>query len=559
MIIQGKEKDCELWDPVLLYLPALTTLELTNIQFPALTIQMFRDGCSQLQHVTARYQGSKRNSSGSSPELMAAGSGAHGTYRLDTLVLDHVTIGWTWIETTLNKSPGLTELQLLHVFTDNPDEEQRRSSDDPCFISRVYKSCPTLRVLQWNLTDYMGSVSNFHTFTSREPNEENNVFEALVRYTRIRDLGVPSALLSPKLWQTIPTFPNLLTSLSIFHNPTFLYEEPSNITAITSISRSKLLHRYLCSSPQLVHLHASSFMFDDRLLIIDADQDWSEGGSPIWACRSLVTLSLGFGNWLDTHHPPDINEDPTVQEVIRTIRSVIASSRIVFGYLAQVCPRLTRLWISRRWIDCTSDGGMVLLTNMELLERLEIATESQIRVHFWDFIWLYTSPSTLVKLTSHMSSNESKVQRILRSRYEWLGCMDCAEADHDLLVKFRLPRHLCEPSHPQTPRSGLDILALKFQLARSPSNNSYVSLSSSWTKDPPLIAGSSKVRVATKPSTKRTKPDKHTIPYDSWPHLGFIATYETHLRNLHTGDLKDIIQQLRPNVTFESYNSLHQH
>lgn len=525
------------------------------MRYPALAIQMFLNGCPQLTRITARFQGEPQ-SSNASPERMGAGSSPHGTYRLNTLVLDRITIGLSWIESTLKNSPGLTELQLLQIVTDNPyDEEQGRSSEDPYFISRVHKSCPRLRVFQWCLTNFAQSQVNF-TFADEEKSKQENTFDVLGRFTRIRDLGVPDSLLSPTLWQTISTLPNRLTSLSIFRFPTFLYQEPGNINGIKSMSTSKLLHRYLCSSPQLLHLHAPNFMFDDRLLSSDSYEDCSEDENPIWACRNLRTLSLGFGNWLDSRLPPE-DAETTVQYVKRKLYSITVSSRIVFGYLAQACPRLTQLWIARRWLNCSLDGGMVLLTNMERLERLEIATGSQVRVHFWDFIWLHTSPSKLVKLTNHLSSNESKVQRILRSRYEWLGCTDCADVDHDLLDKLGLPRHYCEASRQQTQKQGSEFateLAYKFNRTRSSSNNSSISSSSSSTKELVLAKGSSKAHALTKSSTKRAKEDRHTIPYDSWPYLKFLAFYETHDFNTFEKELKSIMHQLRPSVIFECHN-----
>ncbi|KAF9215523.1 hypothetical protein BGZ59_001132 [Podila verticillata] len=555
LVIQGPTKDYELWGPILLYLPALSAVELDNMRYPALAIQMFLNGCPQLTRITARFQG-EQQSSNASPERMGAGSSPRGPYQLKTLVLDRITIGLSWIESTINNSPGLTKLRLLQIVTDNPyDEEQGRSSEDPCFISRVHKSCPQLRVFQWCLTNFVQSQINL-TFTDHdEKSKQENAFSALGRFTRIRDLGVPDSLLSPTLWRTISALPNRLTSLSIFRFPTFLYQESGNINGIKSISTSKLLHRYLCSSPQLLHLHAPNFMFDDRLLTSDSNEDCSEDENSIWVCRNLMTLSLGFGNWLDSHLPPD-DPETTIQDVIRTLYSITVSSRIVFGYLAQVCPRLTQLWITRRWLDCSLDGGMVLLTNMERLERLEIATGSQVRVHFWDFIWLYTSPSKLVKLTNHLSSNESKVQRILRYRYEWLGCTDCADVDNDLLDKLGLPQHYCEASRQQTQRQGSEFateLAYKFNRTRSSSNNSFISSSSSSIKELVLAKASSKTHALTKSSTKRVKEDRHTIPYDSWPYLKFLAFYETHDFNTIAKDLKNIMHQLRPSVTFESH------
>ena len=270
-----------------------------------------------------------------------------------------------------------------------------------------------------------------------------------------------------------------------------------------------------------------------------------------------MTLSLGFGNWLDRRPPPN-DPETAVQDVIGPLYSITVSSRIVFGYLAQVCPRLTRLWITRRWLDCSLDGGMVLLTNMEQIERLEIATESQIRVHFWDFIWLHTSPSALVKLTNHLSSNESNVQRILRSRYEWLGYTDCADVDPDLLDRLGLPQHYCEAARLQTPKQRSEFvteLAYKFSRTRS-SNNSSMSSSSSSTKECALEKGSSKAHTLTKSSTKRAKEDRHTIPYDSWPYLKFLAFYETHQFNSYGDELNNIIHQLRPSVTFESHSKV---
>ncbi|KAF9147014.1 hypothetical protein BG015_011409 [Linnemannia schmuckeri] len=158
-------------------------------------------------------------------------------------------------------------------------------------------------------------------------------------------------------------------------------------------SAPKLIHKYLCNSPHLVHLRVvkSVFLIEDMDLFgrrtfgdlslpnsnscnsssPDPAPDPTEasGTMQIWQCRNLRTLQFEINAHLDVMPMAD-----PVQ------------SRILFGYISRVCPNLEDLYIScptvciqsgnsRSYIPRLSlelDGGICLLSRLQLLRRLKI-------------------------------------------------------------------------------------------------------------------------------------------------------------------------------------------
>ncbi|KAG0229379.1 hypothetical protein BGX31_006211 [Mortierella sp. GBA43] len=161
---------------------------------------------------------------------------------------------------------------------------------------------------------------------------------------------------------------------------------------------ARALHFFLCSSPSLVHLRAPKVVYPIEYLnfqphvlephpedkqsvwwsserpIIDfwnqsprdeEQQDEAETAPsagqercrPIWACRGLQTLHLGFQSVVHGFHPTN-------------------RARILFGYLSLVCPQLRDLSIRSHELDLGLEGGMAMLARLRWLEQLKIQVDA---------------------------------------------------------------------------------------------------------------------------------------------------------------------------------------
>lgn len=155
--------------------------------------------------------------------------------------------------------------------------------------------------------------------------------------------------------------PNIVTRLEIYHQ-----------------DRAKLLpdsglHRYLCESPHLLHLKApyAAYLLEHLDVHSRANLPSSVRGpgsgstGKVWACRNLQSLHLGIHVQRDFPHETKVH------------------SRIVYGYLSIVCPKIRDLRIDpyyqavllpRPILFMDLDAGLCLLSRLRYLETLLIGS-----------------------------------------------------------------------------------------------------------------------------------------------------------------------------------------
>ncbi|KAF9132298.1 hypothetical protein BGW39_000404 [Mortierella sp. 14UC] len=195
--------------------------------------------------------------------------------------------------------------------------------------------------------------------------------------------------------KSIQTADNVVTSLELFFN------QPSDYKTLTST-----LHRFLCSTPHLLHLKAPQLGYQlehmdlhgqlaftttlpfDFLITTRATAAMVPTYYPgIWACRNLQTLHLRI------RAPYDHTD---------TVRPL--HSRIVFGYIARVCPNLRDLNLTNirnsahcgAAVDLRLVGGLCLLGCLQHLERLVIGYWGQnVVVRPLDVNWMVNEGRTL--------------------------------------------------------------------------------------------------------------------------------------------------------------------
>ncbi|KAG0374409.1 hypothetical protein BGX24_010429 [Mortierella sp. AD032] len=155
---------------------------------------------------------------------------------------------------------------------------------------------------------------------------------------------------------------------------------------------SHTLHDFLCSSPWLQHLIAPMIPYYAEYMDLEGLVDPISGSyhprqcrlgkqpmdlfrtrKRVWACRGLKTLRIQIES-METDHASEEN------------------SRIIFGYLAKVCPDLQELSIRRRQLNLNLAGGLCLLTRLRKLERLMIWTETWTKLSKKDLEWMARVP-----------------------------------------------------------------------------------------------------------------------------------------------------------------------
>ncbi|KAF9160965.1 hypothetical protein BGX20_002320 [Mortierella sp. AD010] len=114
----------------------------------------------------------------------------------------------------------------------------------------------------------------------------------------------------------------------------------------------------------------------------------------IWSCRGLRTLHLTLRSRdLDTG-----NAD---------------GARIIFGYIAKVCPQLQDLFINCQQLDLSLGGGFCLLSKLHNLRTLRIFTYTGCLTERWNVDWVieYLSPA-LRGLMERCISNHKRISRM---------------------------------------------------------------------------------------------------------------------------------------------------
>ncbi|KAG9066830.1 hypothetical protein KI688_012742 [Linnemannia hyalina] len=101
-----------------------------------------------------------------------------------------------------------------------------------------------------------------------------------------------------------------------------------------------------------------------------------------WACRNLETLHLGFK--AKETYTPNGHDDSSPRK-----RLITEESRILFGFIARICPQLRDLHIRKYSLDLSLEGGLCLLTQLRELEQLVIWSQTKgFRLREKDVDWI---------------------------------------------------------------------------------------------------------------------------------------------------------------------------
>ncbi|KAG0092396.1 hypothetical protein BGZ93_008348 [Podila epicladia] len=163
-----------------------------------------------------------------------------------------------------------------------------------------------------------------------------------------------------------------LNSLTEHHNNVTTLDLECEDGSTLWLQQSSDLDNFLCqASKTLLHLRLPTMIGRPESMDVFYDRgselDWFPRHGDmvshrrrVWACRDLKTLSIGFSG----AGRGNIKRSDYYHASLQ--------SRLIFGYLARVCPKLEELVMVMNLNNLFLESGFCLLTRMKYLKRLEI-------------------------------------------------------------------------------------------------------------------------------------------------------------------------------------------
>ncbi|KAG0297212.1 hypothetical protein BGZ96_007270 [Linnemannia gamsii] len=308
------------------------------------------------------------------------------SFLLQTLVIKNAKIQQSSLEDLLTLTPDLQELKLLSLAK-HDDQLPGSPITQPCdaqydwdHLYEHLKSLPiTLRAFQFSV--------HSQTHPARiEVMEECEVLQKTINVCpKATEWSLLPTEVTPGLIQELVLLPNIITTLEIITEGAWCQGFNSK-DAESSKTGLNLIHQYLCESPHLVHLKIirAAILFEDFDLYNRARYDDLDlGGDRMWGDQDMARTMLGKRKiWACRHL-----ETLQVQIHAHSTRLVWpVHSRIIFGYIATVCPKLQELSISvprhcsYNWsadvyqpqLFLQLDGGLCFLSKLDHLRKLKV-------------------------------------------------------------------------------------------------------------------------------------------------------------------------------------------
>ncbi|KAF9924829.1 hypothetical protein FBU30_005261 [Linnemannia zychae] len=305
---------------------------------------------------------------------------------LRSLVLRFVCLSQDVLQMLLNESPFLQDLHLIDTVT-------RGNA-------------------HWDYTELFSSVTNslksFHLSMRNELLVDEVLVQMIMVCPESQNRTFWSYQLTPTVIRILDEQYTFLTTLDILwhqypkcsSNGWYYFKEEAEI-AITAGT----LHELLCTAPILRHLrvlkapyivqnmdiyHRSTMNPDVGALHATYRKQWDMFQPGIWICRNLDTLHLQVHG----HGPYPAN--------------VYTLTRILYGYISVVCPRLTELRLESAemcslnpqndtpaYILIDLFAGLCLLSRLQFLERLIVMADGSEKHAPASLNWLCKAGRTL--------------------------------------------------------------------------------------------------------------------------------------------------------------------
>ncbi|KAF9355331.1 hypothetical protein BGX26_006700 [Mortierella sp. AD094] len=400
LVLNGDIRYKHRFYPLLPFLDGLTELRLEKIYDATVDLSVIFSFCPHLRHLYLEARGNDITGATDQVHLQLLGS-----QRLEN-----------------NIAPS-SDVQLSHEEQHEEQHEERQAivklgmlrlkslaihglDYGMAIIEPILRSCPEVtrvEITQWN--QWIGDQSDAMTRSKLY----NILSESCPLLEHIHIYLVHDKLTEQTAISFIDTFPQIysltFTTLDLARPkmcdiffPSSFSSRLTNLEITQSFETEPLacvLHRILCSTPSLLHLKVPAVRYWAEYMDLDGDTDDKGQYRPdycirrssprppgptlnlrhpwipreIWACRGLKTLRM----WIQGAKG-DVRDSK--------------SARIMFGYLATVCPDLREIHITRSSVNVTLEGGLCLLSRLKHLGRVEIETDAIPKLKRKDMFWL---------------------------------------------------------------------------------------------------------------------------------------------------------------------------
>jgi hypothetical protein len=277
------------------------------------------------------------------------------------------------MEDLLAVTPDLKELQLITIFSSFENNwEWSRFRDH-------------LRALSLPL-------ERFHfSFLWKNTVDEEELKEVMAVCPKAKEHSILAYYMTPGMKKQLVEWPVFLTTLEILQPRRFYDARSPNYVNPDADYSARDWHQLLCQCPNLRHLKTLKMPYRSKLMDLHRRIPMysSAESSPIqpgvWICRGLETL----------HMELHAHENATMRGSAHT--------RVVYGYLSRICPRLQDLRVTIRGSCDSSDGrltwnlhpfvmegGLCLLSRLKYLERLRVDYKS-VECEIAELNWLCRS------------------------------------------------------------------------------------------------------------------------------------------------------------------------
>ncbi|KAI8601859.1 hypothetical protein EDD21DRAFT_353296 [Dissophora ornata] len=367
--------------PLLSHLTLVTSIRLENLFPGQLCIHTVLAGCPTLRRLEIESVLAHTFEPGKI--VLDEGAPALPTQlKLQSLVISGMILDQPALDSVLASSPNLKELRLVGIIFGRYDAAVGHlitpsSFDRQSFLQQMSTRCPRIQSI------------HFSHATLTIPSHQDLKLQ-LDLFPALRSLSLASKDATMHTLRYAQSFyQNNLTSLELIDLGPGRGETWSFL--------SDCLHEFLCSSPQLLHLKAPRIKYFTEYLNVLRQEDHNcphdsrgEGGEgekhasgctrrhkfkpdlpplPIWVCRNLQTLHLQFQGRGGDYFSP-------------------FADRIMFAYIAKVCPKIRDLQIRRECLNLNLTGGWFLLSRLKDLERLRIETGFLTELKANDLMWM---------------------------------------------------------------------------------------------------------------------------------------------------------------------------
>ncbi|KAF8935681.1 hypothetical protein BGZ58_004856 [Dissophora ornata] len=279
---------------------------------------------------------------------------------LQSFTLASVEFDQPSLECLFEHSSDMREFKV--IYTAKVGQTIAEPYNESELLRHLGTHCPKVDTVQLSQLDHQSSNSRLSMMLEELP--------------KFRSVGIHTAEFTPRFSEAFIAHSCRITTLSITQGPSDLDD--------------KLLHKFLCFCPTLLHLHAYDVFMDIQNLdsatssgtLEDSALSAAASNERLWACRDLKTLQLSFksSNW---DIPPQQRQHK------------------VLAYIPKVCPHLEHLQLDLFAIDLSSKGGLSLLatsgSGLPRLETLGLGTCVIREAKKGDVKWMYKQPPSLLQ------------------------------------------------------------------------------------------------------------------------------------------------------------------